>query len=113
MYVPHKDYHKYTFNNNRVQRSMIDFILTNRVITTTQILGVRALTSTNLGTDHNFLLCKILLKRPQKKIKPPQFFKKYNLESLTTENTKLFYKNRITNKLKEINLKPEWGLEEI
>lgn len=91
---------------------MIDFILTNRVITPTQVLGVIALTSANLETDHNFVLCKILLKRPQQKKKPPQFIENYNLESLTTESTKLLYKNRITNRFKELDLKPEWGVEE-
>ncbi|XP_057657912.1 craniofacial development protein 2-like [Diorhabda carinulata] len=111
-YFPHKDQHKYTFNNNRGQRSMIDFILTNRVITQAQVVDVRALTSANLGTDHNLVLGKILLKCPQQKRKHPQFIEKYNLESLTTESTKLLYKSRVTNKLKEIDLKPEWGVEE-
>lgn len=91
---------------------MIDFILTNRVITPPQVLDVRALTSANLGTDHNRVLCKIRLKRRQQKRKPPHFIEKYNIELLTTESIKLLYENRITNKLKEVDLKPEWGAEE-
>ena len=79
-YFPHKDKHKYTFNNNRGQRSMIDFVLTNQVITPSQVLNVKALTSANLRTDHNLVLCKLLLKRPQQTRQPSEFIKKYNIE---------------------------------
>ena len=111
-YFPHKDQHKYTFNNNRGQRSMIDFIITNRTITPSQVLDVRALTSANLGTDHNLVLCKMLLERPQRNRKAPMFIEKYNIESLATESTKLLYENRITSKLKKIDFQPEWGVED-
>ncbi|XP_044755383.1 craniofacial development protein 2-like [Coccinella septempunctata] len=66
----HKPQHKFTFNNRRGQRSMIDFIISNRAIMPTQILDVRALTSTNLGTDHSLVLCKLLMETPHKSRKP-------------------------------------------
>lgn len=60
-YFPHKEQHKYTFNNTKSQKSTIDYVITNRAITPSQILDVRVLTSANMNTDHNFVLYKILL----------------------------------------------------
>lgn len=90
---------------------MIDFILTNRVITTPQVLNIRAVTSANLWTDHNLVLCKILLKRPHQKRKPPQVIENYNMKSLTAERTKLLFENRVIDKSKEVDLKPEWRVK--
>lgn len=98
-YFPHKDQHKYTFNNTRGQRSMIDFVITNREITPEQVLDVRALTSANLGTDHNLILCKVHMERPNKFKKKPLYVEKHNIESLSTESTQELYKNRLSEKL--------------
>lgn len=65
-FFPHKDQYKYTFNNSRDQKSIIDFIITNRKITPQQVLDVRVLNSANIGTDHGLVLCKLLITRPQR-----------------------------------------------
>ncbi|KAH1028339.1 hypothetical protein HUJ05_001700 [Dendroctonus ponderosae] len=104
---------KYTFNNTRGQRSTIDFIITNRVITPSQVLDVRGLTSANIGTDHNLILCNILLERAQTARKTPQYIEKYNTESLASESTRTLFESRLTNKLQGCNMAPDWDVEGI
>ena len=102
-FFPHKHQHKYTFNNSRGQRSMIDFIISNRAIIPTQILDVRALSSANLGTDHSLVLCKLVLETPHKIRKPPVIIEKYNIESLSDSSTRILYENRLKAKLQELD----------
>lgn len=102
-YFPHKEQHKYTFSNSRDQKSVIDYIISNRTITPSQVIDVRALTSANIGTDHNLLLCKMIMETPHRTKKPPVFLEKFNIESLTDDSTRNLYENRLTNKLEGLN----------
>ncbi|XP_019765820.1 uncharacterized protein LOC109541399 [Dendroctonus ponderosae] len=97
-FFSHQNQHKYTFNNTRGQRSTIDFIITNRVITPSQVLDVRALTSANIGTDHNLILFKILLERPQ-------------TARVHRKSTRTLFESRPTNKLERCNIAPNWDIE--
>ena len=60
-YFPHKQQHKYTFTNTRDQKSMIDYLITNMTITPSEVIDVRALSSVDIGTDHNLLPCKMIM----------------------------------------------------
>lgn len=55
----HPIQYKYTYQNTRGHCSMIDYMITNRHIKPAQIIDVRCLTTANIGSDHNLLLCKI------------------------------------------------------
>lgn len=103
-YFPHKEQHKYTFRNTRDQKSMIDYVISNRTIIPSQVIDVRALTSANIGTDHSLLLCKMLMEKPHRTKKPPVTIEKFNIESLTDDSTRNLYENRLTNKLKGLNM---------
>lgn len=103
-YFPHKSQHKYTFGNSRGQQSMIDYILSNRSIKPQQVLDVRTLNSANVGTDHSMVLCKILLESPRKTKSTKVTVEKYNIESLTDESTRHLYQNRLSSKLREIDI---------
>ncbi|KAK9886005.1 hypothetical protein WA026_014791 [Henosepilachna vigintioctopunctata] len=81
---------------------MIDFVITNRAITPSQILEVRVLTSANLGTDHKLVLCKMLMEQPRKVIKKPIYIRKFNIESLSTESTRQLYELRLSSRLNNI-----------
>lgn len=88
---------------------MIDYIITNRTILLVRrlsmIFDVRVLTSANIGTDHNLVLCKIMVGRPTKLKKEAEYMEKYNIESLETDtNTRILYEERLTNKLSKIDL---------
>lgn len=58
-FFKNKMQYKYTFDNTRSYRSMIDYVLTNRSIQSKNILNVGFQTSANVGSDDNFLLCKL------------------------------------------------------
>jgi exonuclease III len=103
-FFPHKEQHKYTFVNSRGEKSIINFIITNRTIQPTQILDVRALTSANIGTDHHLILCKLRIKKPIKRIKPAKYIEKYNVESLEEDSTKTLYENRLSGKISQNNI---------
>lgn len=87
---------------------MIDYIITNRTILLVRrlsvIFDVRVLTSANLETDHNLVLCKIMIGRLTKLKKEAEYMLKYNIESLETDNTRTLYEERLTNKLRKIDL---------
>lgn len=55
-YFNHKEQQKYTFVNTRGQKSVIDYVITNRKVHPSQILDVRVLTSANVGTQHRLVL---------------------------------------------------------
>lgn len=106
-YFQHKPQHKYTFENTRAQRSVIDYIITNRTVHPSKILDVRTLTSANAGTEHNLILCKYRYKakRNKKQARPAVY--KYNVESLTTESTRVLFAQRLQAKLQENNIKDD------
>lgn len=113
-YFSHKEQHKVTFNNTRMQTSMIDFIITNRAILPTQVLDVRALTSANLGTDHNLILSKLRMKQPRKVKKLPHYSERYNIESFIHESCQELYKTRLHEKLEtqetsNCNVEEHWN----
>lgn len=58
MFFNRKTQHKYTFENTRRQRSIIDLVVTNRTINYKQIFDVRSLTTTNVGSGHYLVLCE-------------------------------------------------------
>jgi hypothetical protein len=95
-FFPHKEQHKYTFINSRGEKSIIDFIITNRYFKPTQIIDVRALTSANVGTDHHLVLCKLNIEKPRKIQKPPKIVSKLNIESISDDSTRILYQNRLS-----------------
>ncbi|CAG9826601.1 unnamed protein product [Diabrotica balteata] len=52
-FFDHKEQHKYIFNNTRGQRSMIEYIITNRDIHPSKLIDVRCLNSADVGSDHS------------------------------------------------------------
>jgi hypothetical protein len=106
-YFPHKPQHKFTIpsltnpniENTRGDKSMIDFIIISRTILPTQVKDVRALTSANIGSDHNLILCKIKLDKPPKLNRAGKSIEKYNIESFDSESNQMFYRQRLTEKI--------------
>ncbi|KAH1011026.1 hypothetical protein HUJ04_000468 [Dendroctonus ponderosae] len=88
-FFSYKNQHKYKFNNTRGLRSTIDFIITNRAITSSQIL----------------------LERPQTAKTTPVYIEKYNTESLASESTRILFESRLTNKLEGCNMALDWDVE--
>ncbi|XP_030766837.1 uncharacterized protein LOC115890674 [Sitophilus oryzae] len=93
-YFPHKEQHKYTFYDNRNNKSIIDYIITNRSFLPQQIIDIRVLSSANIGTDHKLVLGKIRIGAPLFKKRPSIKTEKFNIESLNHESTKQLYSNR-------------------
>ncbi|XP_030758928.1 craniofacial development protein 2-like, partial [Sitophilus oryzae] len=93
-YFPHKEQHKYTFYDNRNNKSIIDYIITNRSFLPQQIIDIRVLSSANIGTDHKLMLGKIRIGAPLSKKRPSIKTEKFNIESLNHESTKQLYSNR-------------------
>jgi hypothetical protein len=100
-FFPHKLQHKYTFENSRGDKSMIDHIVTNRKILPTSIKDVRVLSSANIGSDHHLVLCKILLKHPKGRHKEPKYVTKINVKAIENDSTRGLYMNRLTNKISQ------------
>lgn len=99
-FFKHKIQHKYTFQNTRGDRSMIDYVLTNGKIHYTQILDIRCLCSANIGSDHNLVLGKIrmTIQKPPK-TDPIVCKTKLKVESLQDESTRNLYKSRLENEI--------------
>jgi hypothetical protein len=55
--------YKYIFSNSRDQRSIIDYVITNTKIYSSQILDVRILSSANRWIEHSLVLCNIATKK--------------------------------------------------
>lgn len=60
---------KNTFANIRNQKYAIDYIITNIEVSLNQILNVRVLSLTNIGTQKGLVLCKYCLY-----VKPPRHY---------------------------------------
>lgn len=99
--------YKYTFQNTRGHKSIIDYILTNRNIHPQQIMGVRTLNSADVGSDHSLLLCKIRFNI--KKATPNKVDQetKWNIESLWNDATKKLYQDRLTRELEKNEIATE------
>lgn len=99
-FYPHKLQHKITWQNSRGQHSMIDFVLSNRAIHPSQVLDVRSITSANIGSDHNLVLCKLRMNMQRKRQDKNNIIKtKFNIESLTNTSTKNLYQTRLQRKI--------------
>ncbi|KAH1023768.1 hypothetical protein HUJ05_003370 [Dendroctonus ponderosae] len=61
-YFSHKEQHKYTFYDNRNNKSTIDYIITNQTFLPQQITDVRTLSSANIGTDHSLVPGKLRMR---------------------------------------------------
>lgn len=112
-FFKHKEQHKYTFQNTRGDRSMIDYILTNRKIHCTQILDIRCLCSANIGSDHNLVLGKIrmAIQKPQN-TDPIISETKIKVESLQDESTRNLYKSRLENEIDKNPVTEEEDIED-
>lgn len=55
----HRAQYKYTFENSRRHRSIIDYIVSNRQVHPAQILEIRTLNSADVSSDHKLLLGKL------------------------------------------------------
>lgn len=99
-FFPHKPQHKITWQNTRGQQSIIDFVISNRAIHPSQILDVRSITSANIGTDHNLVLCKLRMNIQRKRQEKNKCTRnKFNIESLSNTSTKNLYQTRIDEKI--------------
>lgn len=99
-FYDHKETYKYTFENSRGQKSMIDYIVTNRNVLPSQIIDVRTLNSANVGSDHKLLLGKIRLRMTRSSVKDRLTGEdKFNVEALWDESTKSLYQQRLATKI--------------
>jgi len=90
-FFPHKEQQKYTFENTRGQKSIIDHVIINKNIHPSKILDVRVLTSANTGTDHNLVLTKMRCAMQISKGKKCEKIEKLNMESLEDPTTQYLY----------------------
>lgn len=93
-FFQHKLQHKFTFCDNRDNKSVIDYI-TNRNITPKQVLDVRSLTSANVGSDHPLVLGKLRMITTPERRAPVVETEKFNIESLINESTQKLYETRL------------------
>lgn len=101
-FYPHKPQHKYTFENTRMQKSVIDYIITNRNIHPSKILDVRTLSSANTGTNHSLVLSKVrCCVQRGRKDKHAATVEKLNIESISEDSTKHLYQQRLMKKITE------------
>ncbi|XP_056641539.1 uncharacterized protein LOC130448275 [Diorhabda sublineata] len=98
---PHKQQHKYTFENTRGHKSIIDYIITNRNIHPSKILDVRTLTSVNTGTNHHMVLAIMRNCVQRKTQNKPKVTEKLNIESLSDDTTKYLYQQRLRKAINE------------
>lgn len=98
-YFVHSDSQKYTFENTRQQRSIIDHIITNKNVHPNKIIDVRALPSANIGTEHQLIMCKYRIKVIKGKQKQVMKGEKFNIESLKSESTKGLFETRLKTKI--------------
>ncbi|XP_045462690.1 craniofacial development protein 2-like [Harmonia axyridis] len=101
---PHKPQHKYTFENTRGHRSIIDYVVSNKNIHPTRKQDVRSLASANAGTDHHLVLAKIRtdVQPPHKKSTETRSI--FNIESLSDDSTKQLYRQRLRRKIVANNI---------
>lgn len=112
-FFKHKEQHKYTFQNTRGGRSIIDYILTSRGMHYAQILDVRCLCSTNVGSDHNLVLGKIRMTiRNPCKITRTAHETKVRVEGLQDESTQNLYKTRLENEINDNSVTEEENVED-
>ncbi|XP_056639351.1 craniofacial development protein 2-like [Diorhabda sublineata] len=100
-FYPHKQQHKYTFENTRGHKSIIDYIITNRNIHPSKILDVRTLTSVNTGTNHHMVLAIMRNCVQWKTQNKPKVTEKLNIESLSDDTTKYLYQQRLRKAINE------------
>ncbi|XP_056647281.1 uncharacterized protein LOC130451947 [Diorhabda sublineata] len=95
-FYPHKQQHKYTFENTRGHKSII-----NRNIHPSKILDVRTLTSVNTGTNHHMVLAIMRNCVQRKTQNKPKVTEKLNIESLSDDTTKYLYQQRLRKAINE------------
>ncbi|KAH1023749.1 hypothetical protein HUJ05_003354 [Dendroctonus ponderosae] len=78
-----------TSQNTRGHKSVIDYVVTNRIIRPRRVQAVR--TSVNAGTNHGFVLAKISVALKLKKSEPTTGTNKINVESLSDTSTRYLY----------------------
>ncbi|KAK4871765.1 hypothetical protein RN001_015889 [Aquatica leii] len=78
---------------------MINYSITNRQFTPSEIIEVRTLNSANIGSDHSLVLCKIRRKSLLKRKAEPIYSEKLNVELLEDESTRNLYKVRLKNNI--------------
>lgn len=105
-FFDHKPQHKITWRNTRGQSSMIDYIISNRLIHPSQILDVRTLTSANIGSDHGLVLGKLGM-TVQRRKKPPKITtEKFNIELIHQDSIRDLYKRRLSQKIVDNGIQP-------
>jgi len=83
---------------------MTDYIITNRNIHPSQIIDVRAFKTADIGSDHRLVIAKFRVLAQQIKKFKPSIISKFNVEAFQNESTKYLYENRLSEKLKNIEL---------
>lgn len=110
-FYPHKPQHKYTFENTRGQKSMIDYIITNRNIHPRRIQDVRTLASANAGTNHHLIMAKIRITTQKFCSRPTEQISKLNIESLNDNSVKYLYQRRLKEKITTNNIREDDDIE--
>lgn len=111
-FFEHPEQHKITWSNSRGQQSIIDYVLTNKIIHPTQILDVRVLSSANVGSDHGLVLTKIRWNITPIK-RQPFYTEKFNVESLTNDSTRTLHQTRLKQKLEKKDPNPNDNVEQM
>lgn len=77
-----------------------------------QIIDARTLNSSNIGSDHKLILCRLRLKRARRKLQTrEEEYKKLNIEILKTESTRDLYAKRLSEKININKIKEEDSVE--
>lgn len=111
-YFPQKPRHKYTWSNTQNNKSTLDYIISNQQIHPTQIKDVRALTSANIGSDHNMVLARIEIKMKTKKRRETNPIQKLNIEKLEDATAKWLYEQRLRYKFETNQVQHEDNMED-
>lgn len=108
-FFQHKNIHKFTWTQpTRGISSIIDYVIM-RQNSKINILDVRAYRGPECGSDHHFVLSKLIINYRRTPSRKAQMEKKetsderiYNLESFRDESTQFLYKLRLATKLQHV-----------
>lgn len=110
-FFDHKDQHKYTWENNMGHRTIIDYVVTNRMCHPSNILDIRSLTSADIGSDHNLVLAKLRTTLKREKTIPRDTISKINIQSLQDGSTQKLYRDRLDERINNNGIREEDDIE--
>jgi hypothetical protein len=89
----------------------IDYIVTNRNVHPTQIIDIRSQTSTDVGSDHSLVLCKMRMKIRRNKLPSPLYETKINVQSLHDKTIRDLHMRRLSEKIEQNKIVGESNIE--